>query len=251
MVSLASDIAEFDTIRSLAPREFEQIRALAYQTFGLDLKQGKEELVSARLGRLVRGGGFRNFDDYYRYVLAEPTGQALAALVDALATNHTSFLREADHFDFLRGHLAPELARRKSIELWCAACATGEEAWTLAFTLNDALGAGKVQIIASDISGKALSFAADAAYPAGHCENLPEEWLARYFVARGLPPDSYQVCAPVRAQVTFRRINLVAPITRPRQFPLIFCRNVLIYFDRGVQERVVRQLTECLEPGGY
>lgn len=245
------EIPGSEAIQSLAPREFEQIRALASRTFGLDLKPGKEELVSARLGRLVRSGGFRSFQEYYQHVVAEPTGQALAAMVDALTTNHTFFLREADHFDFLREELAPELSRRQLVELWCAACSTGEEAWTLALVLNDAFGAGKVHITASDISRKALSFAETAIYPANRCQNLPGAWLSSHFVAHGNPPDAFLVCAPVREQVTFRRINLIRPITRRRQFPVIFCRNVMIYFDRQAQECVVSQLSECLEPGGY
>jgi chemotaxis protein methyltransferase CheR len=247
----ASEIAAPDAVKSLAPEEFEQIRELAYRTFGLDLKPGKEELVSARLGRLVRSGGFRSFQDYYRHVLAEPTGQALIAMIDALATNHTAFLREPDHFDFLRKELAPALSKRESVDIWCAACSTGEEVWTLAFVLNEALGSGKIHITASDISHKALSFAENAVYPANRCQSLPGAWLSRHFAAQGHPPNAYRVCAPVRAQVTFRRINLIQPIARRRQFPVIFCRNVMIYFDKQVQARVVSQLAECLEPGGH
>src|SRR5437764_6581312 len=123
-------MAHAEAVRSLAPEEFEQIRELAYRTFGLDLKPGKGELVSARLGKLVRSGGFRSFQDYYEHILREPTGQALIAMVDALATNHTAFLREPDHFDFLRKELAPALSKRESVDIWCAACSTGEEAWT-------------------------------------------------------------------------------------------------------------------------
>jgi chemotaxis protein methyltransferase CheR len=247
----ALKLAESGTVQSLAPEEFDQIRDLAYRTFGLDLKPGKEELVSARLGRLVRQAGFGSFQSYYRHVRAEPTGQALAALVDALATNHTSFLREADHFEFLRTQLAPWLSQRKAVDIWCAACSTGEEVWTLAFVLNDRLGDGSVHITASDVSRKALSFAERAIYPADRCRNLPPAWLSRYFITQGLQPAEYRVCDSVRAQITFRRINLIQPIARRRQFPVIFCRNVMIYFDRKVQGRVVSQLVECLEPGGY
>ncbi|HMC63016.1 MAG TPA: protein-glutamate O-methyltransferase CheR [Candidatus Solibacter sp.] len=247
----APEIVESAAVESLAPQEFEQIRELAYRTFGLDLKPGKEELVSARLGRLVRGGGFRSFQDYYRHVLGEPSGQALVAMVDALATNHTSFLREPDHFDFLCKELAPGLSKRESVDIWCAACSTGEEVWTLAFVLNEVLGSGKVHITASDISTKVLSFAEKAVYALNRCQNLPGAWLARYFAAQGHPASAYRVVAPIRAQVAFRRINLIHPIARRRQFPVIFCRNVMIYFDRQVQQRVVSQLVECLEPGGH
>ena len=237
--------------RALAPHEFESIRELAYRTFGLDLKPGKEELVNARLGRLLRQGGFRSVQEYCNYVETDRTGQALAGLVDALATNHTSFLREPDHFEFLRAELAGVLAKRELVEIWTAACATGEEAWTLSMVLNDAIGAVKVRITASDISRTALSYAQNAVYSLDRCRSLPEAWLERYFTAEGDPPNAYRVRDNMRAQVTFRRINLIRPIARRRQFPAIFCRNVMIYFDREVQGRVVAQLAECLEPGGY
>ena len=131
---------ETDTVRPLAPQEFEQIRQLAYRTFGLDLKPGKEELVSARLRKLVRGGGFRSFQEYYKSIVQDGTGKSLLTMIDALATNHTSFLREPDHFQFLRDHVVPELGGRDTFEVWSAACSTGEEVWTLAMVLNEAPG---------------------------------------------------------------------------------------------------------------
>ena len=106
------DVAETDSVRPLAPQEFEQFRQLAYRTFGLDLKSGKEELVSARLRKLVRGGGFHSFQDYYRSIVQDRTGESLLAMIDALATNHTSFLREPDHFQFLRDQVIPALGTR-------------------------------------------------------------------------------------------------------------------------------------------
>src|SRR5580704_13136298 len=127
-----------DVAAPLQARDFEQIRALAYGTFGLDLRPGKEELVSARLRRLLREDGFRSFQDYYRHVVADRSGAALAAMIDALATNHTAFLREPEHFIFLREQVLPTLVNRDALEIWCAACSTGEEVWTLAMILNEA-----------------------------------------------------------------------------------------------------------------
>lgn len=121
------DWTEPDAVRPLGANEFAQIRELAHRTFGLDLKSGKEELVSARLQRLVRNGGFRSFQEYYHHILQDGTGTALAAMIDALATNHTSFLREPDHFDFLRQNVLPTLAGRESIDIWSAACSTGRK----------------------------------------------------------------------------------------------------------------------------
>ena len=242
---------EIDAVRALGPQEFEQIRQLAYRTFGLDLKTGKEELVSARLRKLVRGGGFHSFQDYYKSIVADRTGVSLLAMIDALATNHTSFLREPDHFQFLRDQVVPGLGTRDPIEVWSAACSTGEEVWTLAMVLNEALPNRRVRIAASDISNKALGFAQRAVYPTERCHGLSAAWLARYFAAEGRPPVGYQATATLRAQVTFRRVNLVESYSWPHPFPIIFCRNVMIYFDRQTQERVIAGLCQHLEPGGY
>ena len=245
-----TEILDLEAVKPLKPKEFEQIRQLAYRTFGLDLKAGKEELVSARLRRLVRAGGHRSFDDYYHGVVADTTGAGLAAMIDALATNHTQFLREPDHFDFLRQTALPQLARRDMFELWTAACSTGEEVWTLAMVLEEAIP-GKFRITASDISGKALAFAERAVYPVDRCHGVPAAWLSRNFIADGRPPKTWRVSPALRALATFRRINLVQNYSWGRQFPVIFCRNVMIYFDRPTQEQVLRQLTAWLEPGGY
>jgi chemotaxis protein methyltransferase CheR len=238
-------------VTPLAAGEFDQIRQLAYRTFGLDLKQGKEELVSARLRKLVRAGGHRNFQSYYRSIVEDRTGESLLAMIDALATNHTSFLREPDHFDFLRREVVPKLLGRDTIDVWSAACATGEEVWTLAMILNESAASRKVRIYASDISNKALRAAQTATYPRDRCTGIPPQWMGRYFKAEAPPSTNYTVSPAVRAQATFRRINLVQPYSWPRAFPVIFCRNVMIYFDRETQEKVVRQISEHLEPGGY
>jgi chemotaxis protein methyltransferase CheR len=233
----------------LRPQEFDQIRLLARRIAGIDLQPGKEELVSARLRRLVQEGGFRSYHEYYEAVVADRTGRSLTSMIDALTTNHTSFFREPDHFEFLRRHVFPQWSGRRQIEIWSAGCATGEEAWTLAFLTNDALPGRVVRITATDISSYALEYAERAAYPAARRQELPKEWLLRYFIAE--PSGVYRVTPSIRAQVSFERLNLVEPFLARRLFPVIFCRNVMIYFDRATQERVVQALAECLEPGGY
>jgi chemotaxis protein methyltransferase CheR len=239
-----------DPVKPLAPHEFEQIRQLAHKTFGLDLKHGKEELVSARLRKLVRSGGFRGFQDYYRSIVEDKTGDSLIAMIDALTTNHTSFFREPDHFDYLRQQVLPALANRDLIEIWCAACATGEEVWTLAMVLQEAGVSRKVRIHASDISSRALAFAQAAAYPKERCQGVAPDRLSRHFQSGGSSLD-LTINPALRTLASFRRINLIQSYSWPRPFPVIFCRNVMIYFDRETQQRVVKQLTQWLEPGGY
>jgi len=250
-VTPPADWLDQDFAPALGAREFEQIRQLAHCTFGLDLKPGKEELVSARLRRLLRKGGFRSFQDYYRHVLADQSGVALAAMVDALATNHTAFFREPDHFTFLREQVLPALGARDTIDLWCAACSTGEEVWTLAMLLNEACPQRRIAIQASDISNKALLAAQAAEYLADRCTGIPPALLAKYFISAKGASKTYRVAPRIRQQATFRRLNLVENFSWGRLFPMIFCRNVMIYFDRQTQEQVVRRLTAALEPGGY
>jgi chemotaxis protein methyltransferase CheR len=243
-------VADTTDIR-LGSRNFEQIRELAYRTFGLALSHGKKELVSARLHRLVRSGGFRSFDDYCRHVLSDSTGESLGALIDALVTNHTAFFREADHLDFLRAHVAPFLARRSSVDIWSAGCSTGEEAYTIVLALTDPLKNVRLHVVGSDISRKALAQAARAVYPADRIRDLPEAWMRAAFQPVGDPPDGYRVTDVIRSKVAFRRLNLIEPFHWPQPFPVIFCRNVMIYFDRATQQKVVTSLSANLEPGGY
>jgi chemotaxis protein methyltransferase CheR len=245
------DFLEDDAVKPLGARDFEQIRELAYRTFGLDLKAGKEELVSARLRKLVREGRFRSYQEYYRHIVADHTGEALASMIDALATNHTSFLREPDHFEFLRREVVPALSTRAEVEIWSAACSSGEEVWTLACVLNDALPGRGIRIAATDISNKALRIASRAVYPAESCHILPANWMSRYFVPHAGARKAYAVAPRIRAQAAFRRINLVKDFTWPRPFPVVFCRNVMIYFDRDTQEQLVRRIADFIEPGGY
>ena len=251
----APEAAGQTQIHRLKPHEFEAIRRLAYDKFGLDLRHGKEELVAARLGKRMREGGFDSFEQYYRHVVGDRSGEALIGMIDALATNHTSFLREAAHFEFLRQKVLPGLRERPRVELWSAACSTGEEPYTLAFTLADQWGGGalrKVRILATDISTRALAAAKTAVYTAERFSALPPGWLRQFLLrGEGRWKGCYRVKPEVRSQVEFARLNLVEPFAQHNLFPVIFCRNVMIYFDKATQEGVVNRLAASLEPGGY
>jgi len=229
--------------------EFERIRDLARRAFGLDLRPGKEQLVAARLGRLVRGCGLRSYRELIQRASEDRTGESLAAMIDALATNHTSFLRESDHFDFLRARVARELAGRDAVEVWSAACSTGEEVWTLAITLLEELPGRRIRVLATDISRKALAAARQGLYEQERCAGLPPRWIGPYFSREA--GAALRVRPQVRELVSFARLNLVEPLATGRRFPVIFCRNVMIYFDADTQASVTRRLAERLEPGGY
>ncbi len=242
-------------IRPLTQREFEQIRRLARERFGLDLRNGKQELVAARLGKKIRRWGFRTFQQYCDHVLGDASGEALIEMIDALTTNHTMFLREPAHFEFLRQLAARELGCRNPIEIWSAACATGEEPYSIAICLLEELGpqaAGRIRILASDISTRALDAARKGIYAAERFETFPSGWLPRYFLrGEGNWKGWYRAKPELRRLVEFRRINLMEPLTNLPRFAVIFCRNVMIYFDKPTQENLLGRLTACLEPGGY
>jgi chemotaxis protein methyltransferase CheR len=246
-----STVATDQPALPLADREFEQIRDLAKRSFGLDLKDGKKDLVTARLQRLLWAGGFRSYRDYFRHVLSDATGESLVALIDALATNHTAFFREADHFEFLRRQVLPGLGGRQSLDVWSAACSTGEEVWSLVLLLREALPAVRFRVIGSDVSSKALASAVRAVYPAERIRVLPSSWQQSGFVRAPGTHGSVSVKPAIRRNAIFRRVNLIEPLSWPMRFPVIFCRNVMIYFDQITQKQVIANLSASLEPGGY
>jgi chemotaxis protein methyltransferase CheR len=243
---------------NLSPCEFRKISELAFQTSGIELGHGKQQLVQARLGKKIRQGNFGSFEAYYRHVKADQTGQELTALLDALTTNFTSFLREASHFEFLRKTILPALdaaARAGSIRIWSAACSTGEEPFTIAFSLLEELGmaaADRIKILASDLSTRVLETAVQAAYPSDRFSKCPPDWLRKYLLrGSGRWEGWYRVKPEVRQLIEFRRLNLMETFRPERLFHVIFCRNVMIYFDKDTQARLVNRLAACLEPGGY
>jgi chemotaxis protein methyltransferase CheR len=242
-------------LRPLTQREFDNISRLAYEKFGLELKGEKRELVSARLGKKVRALGCRSFQAYYQHVLEDRTGEALIELIDALTTNFTSFMREPSHFEFLRKEALAGWRSRDRVRIWSTACSTGEEPYTLAFSLLDALGAAKrprLEIVATDISSRTLREAQRGIYPAARLESLPKGWLRAFFLKGERNwKGSYRVKPEVASMIEFRRLNLIEPFSNAEPFAAIICRNVMIYFDKPTQQTLIQRLASQLEPGGY
>jgi len=249
-----SDAAVWSAAPEITRKEFTALRDLLHGTFGLDLREGKERLVTARLSKYLRSGGFATFDQYLRHVQADRSGDKLTELVDAMTTNHTSFLREPEHFRFLASVIVPELRKRSSITVWSAASSTGEEPYSILFSLDDALQGGSrpdVRIVGTDISTRVLRTAQQGLYVAEKLKYLPPAWLPKYFQSQDRGKTSWQVRPEWRAKVEFRRLNLMEPLPVRGSYPVIFCRNVMIYFDKATQSAVVRKLASALEPGGY
>jgi chemotaxis protein methyltransferase CheR len=195
-----------------------------------------------------------SYREYLQRLDADATGEEVTLLLDAIATNHTSFFREPQHFDFLARAIAPALASRAAatgVDAWCAASSTGEEPVTISITLLEA-GIGNFRLLASDISTKALTAARRGVYTLERVRGIPPPLLRQYF-ERGLGEQTglARVCSDIRRRIEYRALNLIAMERLDRQFDFIFCRNVMIYFDKAVQQRVVSMLESHLAPGGY
>lgn len=242
----------------LTAGDLKKIAALVYAKSGIALRDGKGALVIARLQKRLRHGGFASFAEYLSYIEHDRSGAELTAVLDAITTNHTSFFREVDHFDFLasdvlRGALARSATR--PIAGWSAACSTGEEAYSIFVTLLDHTPAAhhaRLRLLASDLSTGAIRAARSGIYTLDRVSELPRATLQRYF-ERGLGEQEglVRVKRELRALVDFRRLNLMDIQTLGVTFDFIFCRNAMIYFDRDARQRVVSMLERHLTPDGY
>jgi len=242
----------------LSERDLTTIMRLVYEKSGITLHPGKRALVTARLQKRLRHGGFASFKEYVRHLKDDPVGEEMTAMLDAIATNHTAFFREPQHFEFLADVVLPPLwARSDSAPIlgWSAACSTGEEPYTIAITALERFGpeAGRrLRLLASDLSTKALALAREGVYKAERVAPLPRHLVLKYFDKRTGPPrGAVQVSDQVRRLVEFRRLNLLEAPPPGAPLDFIFCRNALIYFDRQIQQQVIQGLEKRLAIGGY
>lgn len=248
-------LAPFPQRDTLTPRDFDRIRKLAFDYCGLDIEPGKEELVASRLGKIMRKLGIVSYSAYYDYVTSDSTEQALITMIDSLTTNHTSFFREQQHFDFLAQKVLPALEGRPQLDVWSSACSSGEEPYSFAFAIHDYFQgtAPALHILATDISTRILEKARRATYDSDQVKSIPRPTLQRYFLrGSGEMSHLYRVKPAIRSCIDFRRLNLTEQFPPMQsQFPLILCRNVMIYFNGPTQEQLVERFSQQLEPGGY
>lgn len=244
----------------ITPEEFNNISRLVYTRFGINLTEKKITLVKGRLNKIIKTKGYGTFQEYYDAVLADKSGQELLELVDRISTNHTYFYREGDHFSVLRSRILPELLQSgrmrdmSDLRLWCAGCASGEEAYTLAMELKE-FSRERMQnpgrtILATDISLTALENAQRGEYPAERLRELSAEKRSRYFQLT--ESGTYKVKDELRSLILYKRLNLMSEnYPFKNRFQIIFCRNVMIYFDKATKDRLVERMTDLLVPGGY
>ncbi|HSM88810.1 MAG TPA: protein-glutamate O-methyltransferase, partial [Desulfobacterales bacterium] len=238
----------------LNPKQFQKISDMVYRTAGINLKEGKEALVRSRLMKRLRVLGMSRVEDYIEFIDSDQGTGEVAALIDVMTTNKTSFFREVDHFHFLREQVLPGLNRTR-VRFWSAACSSGEEPYTLAILLREHLPDVErkdVRILATDISRRMLDKALQAVYPQDVVDEVPSPAYRKYFTAqRKDRSGSWQVTAEARALVHFTYLNLMDPWPMKGPFQVIFCRNVMIYFDKPTQQELINRFWDYLEPGGH
>ncbi|WP_420134968.1 CheR family methyltransferase [Rhodopseudomonas sp.] len=248
--------------RQLSDRQFKSIADLIEGQVGIKLPNAKRLMLEGRLFKRVRALKFDAVGDYVDHLSDEDALEnELTHLIDVVTTNKTDFFREPQHFDFIRRVAVPDLLRqhgRKSrdLKVWSSACSTGMEAYTAAMVLDDMIRTGSrfhFRILGTDISTAVLRIATSAIYHRDTIEPVPEEFAKRYFLkARDRTRTEVRVVPELRRLTNFTRMNLMdTSYPVDRDVDIIFCRNVLIYFDRDTQRRVVQRLASHLRPGGY
>lgn len=241
---------------AITEEEFEQFSALVYRESGILLPPHKKTLLVTRLSKRIRDLELDSFQAYYDLVAQDLGGAEFTQMLDLISTNKTDFFRESVHFEFLRTHILPDLAGLKRVRIWSAACSSGEEPYSIAMTLFDAVDFPQqwdCKILASDLSTRMLDKAAAGVYETERVQRLAPALLRRHFLkGRGRDAGLFKVKPHVAEMVVFRRINLMAeryPIKTP--LDAIFCRNVMIYFDRPTQAQLMAKFRRHLRPGGY
>jgi chemotaxis protein methyltransferase CheR len=245
---------------AISDEEFDLLRRLIYDRFGINLTDQKRSLLVGRLQKVLRQAGVQSFRQYYESLVSDPTETALSKLVDRISTNHTYFYREKSHFDFFSQTVLPAVTARlrtansRDLRVWCAGCSSGEEAYMLLMLLQEFFGPEYARwdagVLATDISSRVLDIARQGTYPDERVRMLPESLRQRYF--RRLADGTWSVVDGLRQEATFRRFNLMNetfPFKKP--FDVIFCRNVMIYFDEPTRRRLVEKFHRQLAPHGY
>jgi chemotaxis protein methyltransferase CheR len=241
---------------TITEKEFRQLADFIRANYGIHLKKEKQVLVAGRLQQVLKQAGFTNFTDYYNYIISDKTGDAVITLINKITTNHTFFMREADHFFYFRDKVLPFLkstVKDKDLRIWCAGCSTGEESYTLAMIIDEFFGNEKIwwdtKILATDISEKALNIARKGVYSNERIASLPPHWKINYF--KKIDRNRSVIVDKIRDEVIYRKFNLMDAFPFKKKFHTIFCRNVMIYFNDETKDELVNKFYNHMEYGGY
>ncbi|MCI2047901.1 MAG: protein-glutamate O-methyltransferase CheR [Faecalibacterium sp.] len=238
----------------LTDAEFSTLTRFVYNKYGIDLHR-KRLLIEGRLARELRAHNITTFSEYMNFLFADKTGEEMQRFLNRITTNHSFFGRENEHFEFLLRTALPYLEprRKNDLRIWSAGCSAGQEAYNIAMVMDEYFGPRKAQwdttILATDISTKVLKTAQEGIYPAENLIGLPEAWRRKYFQA--LADGNCQVAEKIRKEVVFRIFNLMNTFVYKKPFDIIFCRNVMIYFDAQTTARLVEKFYNATAEGGY
>jgi chemotaxis protein methyltransferase CheR len=239
-------------------KHFSTLRSLVGEHTGISMTETKRELIYSRISRRLRKLGLQSFDDYCA-LLKRDGEEEISHFVNAVTTNLTAFFREPHHFDYLRNTALPELVKRNSqsrrIRIWSAGCSTGEEPYSIAMVVREAvpqIDQWDIKILATDIDSNVLAHAGDGTYREDRTQGISQERLRRWF-KRGAGENAglVKVAPELRSLITFSRLNLMEtwPVRGP--FDIIFCRNVVIYFDKPTQKVLFDRFADVLSPDGH
>ncbi|MFN8138446.1 MAG: protein-glutamate O-methyltransferase CheR [Fimbriimonadales bacterium] len=237
----------------ITPAEFARLAKFLYEKSGINLQSGKENLVKSRLSKKLREHSLANYDEYLDMVERDKTGAMLSSMMDALSTNKTSFFREPEHFTFFEQVLLAN--NPNSLKVWSAGCSSGEEPYTLSMILNEKLGktrASGAKILATDLSTRVLAKASSGEYLEHEMEGIPPAMRTKYFSrVSGERSYFYRANQDLKQIISFARLNLMGDWPMKGPFDAIFCRNVMIYFDKPTKEKLVQRYFSLLRSGGY
>jgi len=239
----------------LTDREFETLVSFVYNKYGINLRK-KRVLIEGRMATTLRERNIESFDQYLQSLFSDTSGSEITTFLNKITTNHTFFLREMEHFRFLTEKAMPyfeSVKKIKDLRIWSAGCSSGQEPYTIAMALDDYLGPRKSQwnisILATDISMEVLGKAENGIYSADAIKDVPAKWRSLYF--DDLKDGSYKISSRIRKDVSFRPLNLNDDFFFPRPFDIIFCRNVMIYFDDITREKLINKFYGVTANGGY
>jgi chemotaxis protein methyltransferase CheR len=247
MTQVATSLAAA-VVPTLSTAVFDEIAAMIYQTAGIRMARGKEDLVRGRIARRLRALGLASFEEYI--VRARQDKGELSRMVDVLTTNKTNFFREPDHFEYMTSQLIPKWRGLPSVRIWCAGCSSGEEAYTLAMVLREAGLTGDVKILATDICTDVLGKAKAGIYAEELIDPVPAPLRKKYFKPAAGRPGDFEVSAELKGMISFARLNFMSDWPMRGPFQLVSCRNVMIYFDDATRERLVGRFASLLESQG-
>ena len=242
---------ESSRVFEFTPRDYARVRALIYKQAGISLSESKQEMVYSRLSRRLRAKNLNSFEAYLDELESGSDSGEWEAFTNALTTNLTAFFREAHHFPILAEHV---LNAQGSISIWCSASSTGEEPYSIAMTVCEALGTltPRVNIVATDIDTHVLNTASSGVYPIDRIDKMAPDRIKRFFLrGKGSQAGMVRVRPELRNMITFKPLNLLAgawPVSGP--FDVIFCRNVMIYFDKPTQSKILSRFAPLMKADG-